>query len=295
MRYSSALALLLFANLCWGEQFSNNPRKRSESIGYINPKFAELLEAIHGDHILSKGGEKSVLKMFEGEDLSGKKVIEIGSGSGGPLFVLGGHYRASFTGVEFDLDSYNRTLKNQEKYRGIPGNLNFIYMESPEELSKIPSNTYDYVYIKEYYFLIPHDYKLLVLKHIFRILKPGGKFILTDYVKKGEFNRITTEMLDSDYMPYSLMDIVWILTHLSREGFLICEEKEITKEYVGYLTKSLETLAQIEGFISEKFGGDIYKITKVSYLAQIEAFEKNEMGIMFIKAEKPRANNSNLD
>lgn len=266
-----------------------------DCIGYINPDFASLLEAIQGDHMLSMGGEQSVKDMFAGESLENKKIMEMGSGLGGPLFILAEHHKANFTGIEFNRELYERALVNQKSYQGLKGDLEFIHMNSPEELSKIPSNSFDFIFAKQYFFLIPFEEQAKVLKQIFRILKPGGKFIMVDWVKKGEFSDLTLEMLNPNYVRYSIMDIVWILSQLSRDGFVIEEEKELTSDYIQFVEKNIDTLSELKNFISEKFGQDIYKLTKVSFIAHIQAFRGNQIGVMFIKAEKPRAHNSTPD
>ena len=62
----------------------------------------ELLEWIWGRDYMAPGGEGNVDRLVTGLDLGGRKVLDIGSGLGGPAFYMARKYGAQVTGIDLE-------------------------------------------------------------------------------------------------------------------------------------------------------------------------------------------------
>ncbi len=63
-------------------------------------EFTDLVELVYGSDFLSQGGSESVDRMFEGQILDGKKLLDIGSGLGGVDFYLAERYSVDIIGLD---------------------------------------------------------------------------------------------------------------------------------------------------------------------------------------------------
>ncbi len=78
-------------------------------------KLVTMLEIIWGDGFLSPGGAEEVALLLEGEDISGKVVIDIGCGIGGiDVLLVRAHGAASVTGVDIEQAVLDRSQKRAE-------------------------------------------------------------------------------------------------------------------------------------------------------------------------------------
>ena len=56
--------------------------------------FVELLESVWGEGFLSPGGPEEVTRILEGLELRGARVLDIGCGTGGAVFVMADRHAA---------------------------------------------------------------------------------------------------------------------------------------------------------------------------------------------------------
>jgi len=61
-----------------------------------------LLETLWGTGYMAPGGAGNVAKQIDGLDISGKRVLDISCGLGGPDHLLAGHYGATVVGIDLE-------------------------------------------------------------------------------------------------------------------------------------------------------------------------------------------------
>lgn len=137
-----------------------------------------FLEALWGEGFLSPGGPDEVRRIVAGIDFTGKRVLDIGCGSGGITLFLAREYEpASIVGFDVEqpvVDLASRRAAGQglqdraSFVRGAPGPLPFA------------DESFDVVFSKDA--LIHVADKEALFEDIFRVLKPGGQFAASDWL-----------------------------------------------------------------------------------------------------------------
>lgn len=108
--------------------------------------------------------------------MKGKQVLEIGCGNGVQAkYILRKYSPASMTAI--DLNSTNIKIANTEAEKQGIKNISF-QIDDAQKLSTIESKSMDFILSIESAFHYPD--KSSFLKEIYRVLKPGGSFLIAD-------------------------------------------------------------------------------------------------------------------
>lgn len=245
-----------------------------------------ILQRMNGQYFLSQGGPDCIEFMIEGIDLAGKKVLDFGSGLGGPAFYLATSHHAHVYGVDVDPFLVNQANENRDKKH-----LDQVSFELISSY-KLPFEdaTFDVVFSKE---VIVHvSDKRAVFKELYRVLKPGGVLVIMDWFKEKEglsSDLLKTHEVDrfaqADAMRYvSINEYLGLLTEAQFSKIIPTNASPL---HLAYLRKDLEELGKEKGeHLRELLGDKGLDENRASWRANIATFESGEIQTFLIKAVK---------
>ncbi len=160
-------------------------------VHYDNAMIA-FLEVMWGNGYLSPGGADEVKRLLEGIDLTGKTVLDIGAGAGGITAGLARDFGAGkVIGIDVE-DPVVQRARQAVEDAGVSDRVK-IRKISPDFPIPIEDGTFDIVFSKDSIVHIPD--KETLSKEAFRILKPGGWFVASDWLISHD-NEPSPEMAD---------------------------------------------------------------------------------------------------
>ncbi len=138
-----------------------------------------MLEFIWGEGFLSPGGTDEVALILADEDIRDKDVIDIGCGVGGiDVLLVREHGAARVTGVDIERPVLDRSIA-RAKSEGLTDQLSYRLVE-PGPMPFEPES-FDVVFSKDAMIHIPDKESLF--KDVYRILKPDGLFVASDWLR----------------------------------------------------------------------------------------------------------------
>lgn len=160
-----------------GNDAGNRPSDHAVTAEYDETAI-RFLEALWGEGYLSPGGPDEVRRVVEGVDFTGRKVLDIGCGSGGITLFLAREYPLShITGFDVEQPVIDAAVRRAQQ-EGLSGRASFLRGD-PGPLP-FDDESFDIVFSKDA--LIHVADKEALFAEIFRVLRPGGRFAASDWL-----------------------------------------------------------------------------------------------------------------
>lgn len=139
----------------------------------------DFLELMWGDGYLSPGGAEEVGRLLENVNFNGKKVLDIGCGSGGITAGLAKDFNAAeVIGVDVE-ELVCQHAKHTAAKAGVSQQVG-IQLIAPGFPMPFDNETFDIVFSKDSIVHIADKEQMAV--DVFRMLKPGGWFVASDWL-----------------------------------------------------------------------------------------------------------------
>jgi SAM-dependent methyltransferase len=201
-----------------------------------------LLQIIWGEGFLSPGGREEVARLLEGSDISGCEVLDIGCGLGAiDELLIREHHAGSVVGVDID-PALIALMQRRIERDGLAGRIRGQKVDGGP--LPFPAESFDVVFSKDSMVQIPD--KPRIFAEILRVLRPGGRFIASDWLRGGT-GAYSPEMLEFfrlEGIAYNMASLEESAAALRRAGFA---DVEIRDRHEWYLELAQRELVSMEG------------------------------------------------
>ena len=186
-----------------------------------------LLQLIWGEGFMTPGGADYIRTTVAGRDLSGKRVLDIGSGLGGHDIVLARDYGADITGIEIEPDLVARARRLIERER-LSDRIR-VELVAPGPLP-LPDQGFDVVYSSAAFTQVAD--KRGMFGECFRVLRPGGELLVYDWMKApGPYSADMLYFFKMEELTYAMDTLEAHGALLAEAGFMNIELADATEEY----------------------------------------------------------------
>jgi sarcosine/dimethylglycine N-methyltransferase len=162
------------------------------------------------------------------------RVADFCAGLGGPSRYFAHRYGADVTGIELTparvkaAAELTRRVGLEDKVRVIEGNVTQV---------PLANDSVDVVVSQEALLHVPD--KPRALKEAYRILKPGGRLVFTDWVAHRPLSDVDKALMWDGMAVTGLYDLPAYAELVGQAGFIVSPAEDLTREWGGILTHRL--------------------------------------------------------
>ncbi len=207
-----------------------------------------FLEALWGEGFLSPGGPEEVARILAGLDLTGKTIVDVGSGAGGITIALAGQYQA---GKVIGLDVEEPVCAHARRRVADAGLTERVEIRqvTPGPFP-LPDASVDIVFSKDSIVHIPDKHALA--QDAFRVLRSGGWFAASDWVisHDGDPSPEMAAYIAQEDLGFGMASPSRYRDALAAAGFV---DIQLTNRNPWYRDVAKEELARLVGPERQKF------------------------------------------
>jgi phosphoethanolamine N-methyltransferase len=254
--------------------------------GEYDAAMLELLQIVWGDGFLSPGGPEELGRLLDGSDISGCAVLDIGCGLGAiDRLLVTDHGARSVIGVDIDpaLVALARAAIAQA---GLEDRIEAIAVDGGP-LPFSPAS-FDVVFSKDSLVQIPD--KAAIFTEVLRLLRPGGRFIASDWLRGGDgaYSAEMVEFFRLEGITYNMATLAESAARLREAGFL---DVAIRDRHAWYRELARRELASMCGplraTIEARIGAERAAHFVANWRQLSVVLERGELRPAHLKATKP--------
>lgn len=256
--------------------------------GEYDAGMLELLQLIWGDGFLSPGGEDELVRLFEGSDIGGCEVLDIGCGLGAIDELLVRRFGArSVIGVDID-PALVAGMRRRVERAGLADRVRGETVDG----GALPygDSTFDVVFSKDSMVQIPD--KPAIYAEVLRVLRPGGRFIASDWLRggTGEYSPEMMEFFRLEGIAYNMVTLEQSAAALRAAGFVDVEIRDRHGWYLDLAQRELDALqGSLKPVIVERLGAERAQHFIDDWRQLVVVVKRGELRPGHLKAVKPRS------
>jgi phosphoethanolamine N-methyltransferase len=259
---------------------------RPSEPGEYDDGMQALLQIIWGDGFLSPGGAAEVARLLEGSDISGCSVLDVGCGLGAIDEILINEYRAgSVVGIDIDPSLLGHMRARIERAK-----LTDRIQEMAVAAGPLPfaEASFDVVFSKDSLVQIPD--KAAIFGEALRVLRPGGRFIASDWLRGGtaQYSVHMMEFFRLEGIAYNMATLAESAEALRAAGFDKVEIRDRHEWYLDLAQRELEAMqGALNALIVQRIGPERARHFVDNWRQLVVVLRRGELRPGHLKAVKP--------
>src|SRR5450631_2652340 len=259
---------------------------RPSEPGEYDDGMQALLQIIWGDGYLSPGGAAEVARLLEGSDIGGCAVLDIGCGLGAIDELLVKRYHAaSVIGIDVDPSLLERMQERIER-AGMTDRIQGLQVAG----GPLPfaDASFDVVFSKDSLVQIPD--KPAIFAEVLRVLRPGGRFIASDWLRggTGAYSHEMMEFFRLEGIAYNMASLDESAAALRTAGFVEVDIRDRHDWYLALARRELEAMRGVlNALIVSRIGTQRAQHFIDNWRQLALVLERGELRPGHLKATKP--------
>ena len=213
---------------------------RPSEPGEYDESMQALLQIIWGDGFLSPGGGAELARLLEGSDISGCTLLDVGCGLGAiDELLIREYHAASVIGIDVD-PSLLAGMQARIERAGMTDRIRGLQVAG----GPLPfaDGGFDVVFSKDSLVQIPD--KPAIFGEVLRVLRPGGRFIASDWLHGGaaQYSAEMMEFFRLEGIAYNMATLAESAEALRAAGFAHVEIRDRHGWYLDLAQRELEAM-----------------------------------------------------
>ncbi|MEO1043505.1 MAG: methyltransferase domain-containing protein [Pseudomonadota bacterium] len=258
--------------------------QQQEHINEYDDATVMMLQLIWGEGFMAPGGPELVRRVFDGVDLAGKRILDIGCGLGGADIVLARDYGATIVAIDLEQPLIDRARINVER----AGLRDLVHCEQvqPGPLA-YDQSTFDIVFSIGAFTQTPN--KNQMFSEVFRVLQPNGYILSYDWTKSpGPLSEDMKTWIKLEELTYEMETIESQCRELRQGGFQHVDGKGDDGWYAAAAQDELELIrGPLKSTILEAFGPEQADHFLANWVALVRVLEARDLVPAFFRGQKP--------
>jgi SAM-dependent methyltransferase len=259
---------------------------RPSEPGEYDDGMQALLQIIWGDGFLSPGGAAEIARLLENSDITGCSVLDIGCGLGAVDELLVAEYgAAAVIGIDVD-PALLAAMRARAARAGLSGRIRGVQVEA----GPLPfaDAAFDVVFSKDSLVQIPD--KPAIFAEVLRVLRPGGRFIASDWLRGGgaEYSPEMLEFFRLEGIAYNMATLAESAAGLRAAGFDAVEIRDRHDWYLALAQRELEAMeGDLNALIMHRIGPQRARHFIDNWRQLVVVLKRGELRPGHLKAVRP--------
>ncbi len=259
---------------------------QSSVAGEYDTSMQAFLQLVWGDGFLSPGGAEEVARLLKGSDISGCHVLDIGCGLGAiDQLLVSRHGAGAVIGIDIDPVLLHQ-MDARIEHAGLADRIRSRLVE-PGPLP-FADTSFDVVFSKDSLVQIPD--KTALFAEVNRVLRPGGRFIASDWLRGGQ-DPYSAEMLEFfrlEGITYNMASLTESVAALRAAGFAEIEGHDRNDWYLELARRELAAMeGALKPVILEAVGADRTAHFIANWRQLVVVLARGELRPTDLKAVRP--------
>lgn len=259
---------------------------RPSEPGEYDDGMQALLQIIWGEGFLSPGGAAEIERLLEGSNIAGCTVLDVGCGLGAIDELLVREYRAaSVVGIDVDPSLLTAMQARIERARMTDRIRGLQVAGGPLPFANA---SFDVVFSKDSLVQIPD--KPAIFAEVLRVLRPGGRFIASDWLRGGtaEYSAEMMEFFRLEGIAYNMATLAESAAALRAAGFDAVEIRDRHDWYLDLAQRELEAMeGSLNSVIVHRIGPERARHFIDNWRQLVVVLKRGELCPGHMKAVKP--------